>query len=55
MLHEGISYKPPMTAVRSGIKYENGEAIFIGNAEFSIKTVVGHFHQFFSFRELIPV
>jgi hypothetical protein len=27
---EPFSYKPPMTAVRSGIKYENGEAIFIG-------------------------
>jgi hypothetical protein len=24
---EAFSYKPPMTAVRSGIKYDNGEAI----------------------------
>ena len=28
---EPFSYKPPMTAVLSGIKYENGEAIFIEN------------------------
>ena len=30
---EAFSYKPPMTAVRSGIKYENGEAIFIGKGD----------------------
>jgi hypothetical protein len=27
---EAFSYKPPMTAVRSRIKDENGGAIFIG-------------------------
>jgi hypothetical protein len=29
-LPEAVSYKPPMTDVRSGTKYENGKAIFIG-------------------------
>jgi len=35
---EPFSYKPPMTAIRSGIKYENGEAIFIGKGGFQAIT-----------------